>query len=86
MKLKNKGFKVSANAAWDAGQIKMFCEDMIERLGGNAAWSLLSSPMRQAFIAQKAFAVVRGQAKVAVAVDAMDALLFDMQRLLDEQP
>jgi hypothetical protein len=84
MKFKIKDFEPVGNL-WDASQIKLFVEDAIEDIGGDGAWNILSTPLRQAVLAQKAVKVVSGCLGEMTGRD-VGMLLGDMERLagLDE--
>jgi hypothetical protein len=84
MKLRIKGFKLTAGNVWDAQQVRMFCESAIKNIGGEGAWNILSKPLRKAVVAQEAFSVVRSvHRSSSPSLGAMNALLNDMERLLD---
>jgi len=82
MRLKIKGFNLNEPNLWDAGQVRLFCENAISHIGGSNVWAILSPPLRCAVVAQEAFSVCRSSAYATVKVDAMNALLHDMERLL----
>lgn len=63
---------------WSHEQIKEFCRDAVEELGGRGAWKILSEPLQKAVIAQKAFKIVRGSL-VPVSVQDMNVLLYEME-------
>jgi len=62
---------------WNKGQVKLFVREMRKHLG--VAWDFMVPEVREAFVAQEAFKVVRANHKVAVDVADMDALLFAMR-------
>lgn len=66
-------------AGWDDRQIKDFVRAV--RAETRDGWEWLTPRVQRALIAEKAFAVVRGQARDTVEVKAMDELLFAMLRV-----
>jgi hypothetical protein len=61
---------------WDAKQVRGFVRDAKREAGDG--WSMLGARVQRALIAERAFMVVRGQCRDAIAVDAMDDLLAAM--------
>ena len=61
---------------WDKRQVRDFVRDVRKSIGGG--WEWLTPAVKRALVAERAFAIVRSQARETVAVDAMDQLLADM--------
>ena len=61
---------------WDKSQIKMFVREVRKETGDG--WDWLTPRVRKALIAERAFAVIRGQASESVKVEAMDELYLAM--------
>ena len=62
---------------WTYSQAAQYVADM--RKGIGAAWEWLTPRVREALVAEKAFAVCRGRASDTVSVRAMDRLLAAMR-------
>lgn len=62
---------------WTKHQIHAFSSQLFARVG--AAWSMLGPDLREALIAEKAFAVCRAQQAPHVLVDAMDELIREIR-------
>jgi hypothetical protein len=71
-----QGVRQTMERDWSIAQAKMFVQQ-VRRETGNG-WDWMVPAVRRALIAERAFAVVRGQARESVAIKAMDALLRDM--------
>lgn len=63
---------------WSDDQPSLFVKRLKFRLGGSRAWELLSDPMRQAFVSDEAFSVMRSQHAEDVKVAAMHELWMAM--------
>jgi hypothetical protein len=61
---------------WDKSQIRMFVREVRKDAGDG--WYWLVPKVRKALIAERAFAVIRGQAAESVRVEAMDELYLAM--------
>ena len=62
--------------AWDKQQVRLFVRQVRKDTGDG--WHWMVPAVRRALVAERAFAVVRGQARDAVRVEHMDQLLEDM--------
>lgn len=61
---------------WDHQQIRAFVKDVKKTVGDG--WKWMVEPVKVALIAQKAFSVIRMQAREEVAIEAMDELYCAM--------
>jgi hypothetical protein len=62
---------------WDLDQVRAFV--MSVRQETRNAWEWMTPRVREALVAERCFAVVRGQARQDVATEQMDALLLAMR-------
>jgi hypothetical protein len=60
-------------APFNPAQVRLFIGDVRVRLG--RAWDFMTPEVREAFVAQKVFGIVRGQARESVLIADMDWLL-----------
>ena len=65
-----------SNCPWDKPQVKAYASEILRDIGDG--WKYMVPDVKRAFVAQKAFAVVRSQDFATVTPGQMTALLNNM--------
>lgn len=78
-KVKKVRLEPNPHRIWDERQVRDFLERLFREVGD--AWAYFAPQVREAFVAQEAFAIVRQDRLGEISVLSANCLLSDMRRL-----